>query len=601
MTQPKHRDYLSTDQVAAELGVSPMRVRQLASSGELPAPAKLGERVSMWHVADIAAVKARRANQPSTQTSGLLAAPEQPLERVFEEIVDIPLDLDNKPVHVRVWSGPAPEGSRTVVLLGQLGDNHFPVVQARVEETMQTISALLPVEPRAAVWFAYTPGDESSPQDVGNLIWRPEEETDDPATPLSRLLRRKAKRAIQRDQWPRLRRPSSLPEVERVVGGSVEAYPAPAYTPDTIEAWRRTGATVPVPRYQRDHESLMSAARTLADTQASDHYGHYEATAEEAVHLLVDEVRRLHHAIADLPWDDGTQPPFGREPGPDWPTTWAARLVPPVIADDDQRLLDAYPDPFSIPEDLDEIVGLHELLSGLRDWARETDPYSDAPNDRLHQALQRAEQLTTFYLRIADPEFRKNDHPETKPRVSAVVGPWDRAYLAQLEEIDPSRYGRSFRILFEQLGRQIIGETRLLWGIDPDGRLVGHYRDQERDGQELYAIEWPLNPPVEGIPAGTRIVADGGRGDRPAYLAYPDGRILPLPADPRQPDGWNFGYGGSGPGALEMAIVSTFSRAHAIDPDTMPRHWINDQVEHADHGRTLEISVDELRRRYPRR
>src|SRR5690606_9624511 len=240
-------------------------------------------------------------------------------------------------------------------------------------ETMQTISALLPVEPRAAVWFAYTPGDESSPQDVGNLIWRPEEETDDPATPLSRLLRRKAKRAIQRDQWPRLRRPSSLPEVERVVGGSVEAYPAPAYTPDTIEAWRRTGATVPVPRYQRDHESLMSAARTLAPTTASCPCRHDQATAEEPVHRLVDEVRRLHHAIAGLPRDDGTQPPFGREPGPDWPTTWAARLVPPVIADDDQRLLDAYPDPLSIPEDLDEIVGLHELLSGLSHCTRATD------------------------------------------------------------------------------------------------------------------------------------------------------------------------------------------------------------------------------------
>lgn len=598
VTQPEHRDYLSTEQVAAELGVSPMRVRQLANSGELPTPAKLGERVYMWHFADIAAVKARRADQPSTQASGLLETPEHPLGRVVEEIVDIPLNLDGTaPMHVRIWTGAAPEGQRTVVLLGQL-TGHFPVVQARLEESVQTITPLLPVEPRAAVWFSYTPGNEGSPQDVGNLIWHPED-VDDPASPLSRLLRRAAKRGTQHGKWPRLRRPSSLPEVERVVGGPVEAYPAPAYTPDTIESWRRTGHTVPVPRYQDDHESLMGAARTLADVQADAPSTRHAATADAAVHLLVDEVRELHRAIDDLPWDDGTRPPFGREPGPEWPATWAAHLVKPRIADADQRLLDAHPDPFAIPKKLDELDTLRELLPNLRSWSREVDPYSDTPNERLHQSLERAAQLAAFYLRVNDPEFRKTDHPDSSPRISAVVGPWDRAYLAQLEEVDVTRHSRSHRILFEQLHRQISGEKWLRWGTDPDGRLVAHYPGDPHDRPELYAVEWPLNPPTEPIPAGTRIVADGEHGDRPAYLAYPDGHITPLPADPRFPDGWNFGYGGSGPGALEMAIVSTFSRADNIDADAMPRRWIDDQVEHADHARPLEIAVDELRRRYP--
>lgn len=63
--------------------------------------------------------------------------------------------------------------------------------------------------------------------------------------------------------------------------------------------------------------------------------------------------------------------------------------------------------------------------------------------------------------------------------------------------------------------------------------------------------------------------------------------------------GWNFGYSGGGPGALEAAIISAFARADGVEREAMPRAWINDQVEYATNGDTLEIAVDELRRRYP--
>jgi hypothetical protein len=72
-------------------------------------------------------------------------------------------------------------------------------------------------------------------------------------------------------------------------------------------------------------------------------------------------------------------------------------------------------------------------------------------------------------------------------------------------------------------------------------------------------------------------VANAARGDRPAYLAYPDGRIKPLPAPPNEiTRQWNFGYsgGGGGPGALTNAITSTFARADGIDREQMPRSWL---------------------------
>jgi hypothetical protein len=70
-----------------------------------------------------------------------------------------------------------------------------------------------------------------------------------------------------------------------------------------------------------------------------------------------------------------------------------------------------------------------------------------------------------------------------------------------------------------------------------------------------------------------------------------------LPAPPNEiTRQWNFGYSGGGPGALTNAITSTFARADGIDRE---RSWISDQVEYVHTGDHLEVSVDELRRRYP--
>lgn len=603
MTQPERRDFLNTEEVATELGVSPMRVRQLLTEGELPQPTKLGARAYMWHRADIAAVKARRAGEPSSQASGVLAAPPQRLRRLADDVVDVNVHFgETLPLHVRVWAGAAPEGQRTVVLLGQL--RHGAGVQAHLEEIVRTVAPLLPADPREAVWFSYRPGDELHPQEVDNLIWRVTSD-DEPARATGgrvwHLFRRAGRRLARRDEAPRFHRPASLPEVERIVGSPIEAYPGPAYTPATIETWRRTGHTVPVPHDEIDHESLIGAARTLAAAQAAARDPQRAAAAGAAVHLLVDDVRERHAWISRQHWDDGTTPPFGREPGPEWPTTWAARLIKPRITDEDQQLLDAHPEPFDIPREPAEHGPLHELLDQLRRWSREVDAYSDQPDEELHAALERAARLLAFYIGVYDKAFQENDHPDSTARLYEVVGQWDRAYLDQLADAELTAHPRSHRVLAETLRRQITDPALLRWGTDPAGRLVAHYPgDPDQAWSELYAVEWPLRPPAEPIPAGTRIVADGERGDRPAYLAYPDGRVEPLPADPRDIlTGWNFGYSGGGPGALETAITSAFARADGLERDTMPRAWINDQVEYATNGDTLEIAVDELRRRYP--
>lgn len=600
MTQPERRDFLNTEEVATELGVSPMRVRQLLTEGELPQPTKLGARAYMWHRADIAAVKSRRAGEPSSQASGVLASPPQRLRRVADAVLDVPVHFgETSPLHVRIWAGAALEGQRTVVLLGQL--RYGAAVQVHLEQIVKEVAPLLPADPREAVWFSYLPGDDQQAQEVDNLIWHLTSE-DEPASGgrMWHLFRRAGRRLTRRDEAPRFLRPASLPEVERIVGSPIEAYPGPAYTPTTIETWRRTGRTVPVPHDEIDHDSLISAARTLAAAQAAARDSQRTSAAGNAVHLLVDDVRERHTWIDRQPWDDGTKPPFGREPGPEWPTTWAARLIKPRITAEDRQLLDAHPERFDIPREPTEHGALHELLDQLRRWSCEVDAYSDQHDEELHAAIERAARLLAFYLGVYDKAFQENDHPDNTARFYEVVGQWDRAYLAQLADADLTEHPRSHRVLAERLRRQITDPALLRWGTDPAGRLVAHYLgDPDQPWSELYAVEWPLRPPAEPIPAGTHIVADGERGDRPAYLAYPGGRVEPLPAEPSNVlGGWNFGYSGGGPGALESAIISAFVRADGVERDAMPRAWINDQVEYATNGDTLKVAVDELRRRY---
>jgi hypothetical protein len=293
-----------------------------------------------------------------------------------------------------------------------------------------------------------------------------------------------------------------------------------------------------------------------------------------------------------------------REPT-SWPTTWAARLAPPAPTEQDQVLLNAYPTPFVISPNPAEHGPLRATLDQLRDWSAEVDTYADQPDEQLHAAVATAEEVLTFYLHRLDPDgFARIDHPHTVPRLYdvAVHGRWDRAYLESVRWEDPGdtpsrrRVAKDLHFLVRAEDGAI---ESISYGHDAGGRLVAHYPGHKRQHKsELMVIEWPLRPPFEPIPAGTRIVADGAPGDRPVYLVEPDGRISPLPGNPHAfSDQWNFGYSGGGPGALASAIERLFAEVDRIEPDQMPGRWIEDQVDHADR-KELNIDVDQLRRRY---
>ncbi|SFQ27551.1 hypothetical protein [Amycolatopsis rubida] len=231
------------------------------------------------------------------------------------------------------------------------------------------------------------------------------------------------------------------------------------------------------------------------------------------------------------------------------------------------------------------------------------------PDPALHAALTEPASLLAFYLGAYDRDFAENDHPDTIPEQFLVCGDHDRAYLSSIAwQDEPPEDTRAYRRLSAQVWTED-REDPLRYGYDSRGALVVHHPGDRKDPWSEWYIT--LRPPADGIPAGAAIVADAGRGDRPAYIQGPGERITPLPRVPSKVQSqWSFGYSGGGPGALAAAIASAFVRADNLDPRP-PRawtEWIDNQVcfgldERPSRHREmteLRLPVDTIRERYAR-
>lgn len=134
MSDPERANLLNAERAGDLFGVTPMRVRQLVTEGVLPRPIELGNRLGVWHYADVTAVKAAREGLPASRPLGLLDAPERPLEVHHDAVLNVPSRWDadaTRPVHVRVWAGATQQGRRVVVLLGQMPDGPTTLGQLR--------------------------------------------------------------------------------------------------------------------------------------------------------------------------------------------------------------------------------------------------------------------------------------------------------------------------------------------------------------------------------------------------------------------------------------------------------------------------------------
>lgn len=226
----------------------------------------------------------------------------------------------------------------------------------------------------------------------------------------------------------------------------------------------------------------------------------------------------------------------------------------------------------------------------------------------------------TFFAPAPAPHRRQTKAVAAEVRVFKVAGPADQSYLASVKARDPSEMDQErYRELRRQLAMFDAGQFGC--GYDCFGRLVvfgtrpGRFpgwpgQPIRYDGttQTLFAVEWPClrmeNRPLwsgrdEDLDDAAVIRADAR--SQAVYIFLPDGRIDLLPRE--EPVGWNFGwgYGGSGPGRLEISICRAVGLLRGTRQGTYTEFnlWLEDLVEkqHSPHG-PLEIPVGDVRAKF---
>lgn len=594
---------LTAEQVAQRLGVSSTRVRQLVRERKLAEPMALSDRVHLWWPVDVEAAKALMAGQVMSVRADLLDELETPLTRVADHIVRYPLRSEPAVVHVRIWSGNGPEGHRTVVLLGSMRETVG--IQSRIEDIVTIVSdRFLRGRADQAVWLEYNPDRHASHllnllleyplltgpepraragwnQLLANRFGAQQDDGESPARPYP--------------HWS----PSDYSELERIVGGPVEAYPKTAYTVATVEAWQSGHAMVD---YIYDPFGLTddaSALSVLADVASADSH---VATARRACVLLARECKQKieDYARNESWWDDGTRPAFDdhrRREGS--PTVFAARLVQPTFSQREQNIVAAH---IQLADDSPE-GALRVLLQQIWRWSDETGECGGAHADPvIHQALATAERCLTRRLN------KSHRHRPTMVRaydITEVEARFLRDDVVWAEPSgNPTPAHRELTKALLWLSNSPIGDElldRVEFGFERRSQLlVARRRGQApgaAGGLPEFAMQWP-NDPVSDLREGDSIVAANSkfRGDLPVFVEHADGSLEPLARDPEHPyDGWNFGYSGGGPGTLAEAITRVVAASDG-DVAGQVHAWIDDQVCHSDKN-ALRISVDGIRRR----
>lgn len=585
-------DMLTTQDVAAVLGVTSPRVRQMVDEGKLAPPVEFGLRTHLWHRVDVLAAKLIMDGQRVSRTAAVMPTMDTPLTRIHDQLINYSsLAHEHHLTHVRVWEGPAPEGPRIVVLIGDLRDS--PGVVNSIERIVQVIDQqLLNRRGHDAVWFDYRPSALLTRDDkhrIHNVILRYDDDHSLHGHDVA-------------PSW----RPTTIAEVERVVGEAVECYPAEAYTPSTIDQWQRARQTVDVMHDSVGLTDAITAFRAMAEVSP-------EHSRAELAHIirkiLATIIREKLREIDDLidgrrgwgpSWDDGITPPQAATIGtaPPWPTTFAARLVPPRLIPDDEAQLANYPDKYPWPTAPDEAAQAMPLLEQIRHWSADTGPFSGKSVEPIYYALKFVQRRLTTELQRADRDRADAYLPTYQPLLLRVMGNTDRRYLGQILSWDPSPIETPHH---RELAAQFSTEDheRLEYGVDPWQRLVARLRGSELSQPEEFAVQWPNKPTTDRPPDEANLLADGGDEgrDRPVYVEGSDGRLNLLPRDPdRLYSGWSFGYGGSGPSALVNAISRYISQVDRTNGSWIPLAWIDDQVTHSrrDH---LQINLGDLRRR----
>lgn len=555
------REYLNIDKVVQLTGLSQTRIRQREEAGTFPTRVTFGPRAGLWLRDQVRAWVQEQRNPTTTPQVSTTPPRKQPLKRIVDKVVILrPWRYrEATEYHLRIFAQRENPLEGVVVVLSKLPDSLGPSVTNAAEALMASIDAeYLAGAGAGALWFeTYSKSGSGlgGPYVARNIVATKQGE--EYVNPI----------------WP----PTMVRDIDKVIGMPLEWYPEKAHTRATIERWQRNDhTTVDVVHDQYELGDLVMALQYLHTLPESDPH---RRLASELSPLVAHRFR----IVAPLQeWRDGTT--SGRpedDESPEWPGRFAARITPYAPTPQMQRILDEYP---TDDEHGDFGPIARKLVHEFRSWIEEVDRYSDNPDPVVFHHLRQI--LTAIAWPAQDLEIYIPEHNPTQ--LFVTHGTWDERFLAAVEERPELEHQREGRMLRASMG----GDDRIRYGRAPGGHAVAWSTPEGYDWVD-FAVLWPMTP--KPFPEHAHLVASGGDGNLPVYVAIGD-TIVDLLTRSTLHNGWNFGYGGGGPGQLEYDIARQLATHTGLERGQMPKAWIEDQVERASKD-YLDVRVDDAVRR----
>lgn len=535
-------DYLSTEQVAQMMGVTPARVRQLAGAGSLPRSRSLpGLRGALY---SRSAIQAYLDGRRSAVADDLPPA-EAPAELVTEQLWSYRDRTLPATIHVRHYRS----HDREVVVLADAGK--YQMLTTWIEQIVTELldqQVVRSEDPANIVWVQLAPSTSYSSSlhtratSIDNVVLRPERRED-------------GKIAWTSPGWSNL----TWDELRDLLGHQIDVYLWEHYSPEAVTAWLRRK-----PRPLEVFDDEYNVAGYLQTLRVLRERHDLSTPVREIVTAgLAQSVSMRISSYKHMP----VRPPAKGDP-----SATTMTLLPLVLSQEVQEMVEQLQPADDLAFDV-----VDAAVVPLREFAERFDKTSVTPDPELHAHIERAQ--------TALGELRTTTHPEhTPPAVrephadvtTDIVGPWDKLYLSGCTWNEGLLNSRERTILGSQWVKW--PEYRCAFGKGPDGTAVMLIEPVDGKSKMMVRWLWPTAPlAAEDLSPDLELVADGDAGDRPVYLVR-GGSIVALLPRPETIGQWNFGYGGGGPGALAGAVRRLFADA-GIDLDDYHYERIRLEVE----------------------
>ena len=622
--RPRDVQLVGVAEVAARLGISAERVRQLAKAKQLPEPVGQLGRQMVWQWRDVETWATREGRLPDdagVRRQRLRHAESgASLQLVVDEVIDWGSPVGRDACHVRIWAPKPGSPAQHVVLLGQPQDTCRLGITKGIESVISTVShRYLGALWKTAQFYEYWPSWPLNSDEFHHVTFNIEEGARQRIRGLGRRRHDELSRALGGTPVDVAWRSADREELERVTGDTISVWTSGTYTRElltlTTPSSGRTPGVVWDPERARDcadiATDLSSLAHDDADMTPASYFGIDLELSREQAELALGLVAAATLEARDHANDDVKTQPADAAIWLNAPTLSAENMLLAASA----RVGDANVDGGAawalLTTIRDAIVNTRGptseclvrqqqlLVPGLHGGWVELH-WADANVDELTSEregvfgpiaipadlvnasrieLEPVERLMLLievlvaYLDANWKPWSAVNVPSFRPsEIMSAKGPLTRAYMDSVDwgkVEDPD--GRRLRRFLSRLGT--VGRV----GTDCTGCLVV----VAEDGCH-FLCEWPISgaPDPTLMNATIRADRDDAESAIPIFVEHASGELTLLPSAPNGYWGnaYAWGYPGSGPMNLEAATIDLIRRATGTHPSDTTRAYVKHLV-----------------------